>query len=148
MNTTAKKTVTRGRPSTKAKTDSRPTRIPMSGLSKRMHVDKDRIPGFHIAWINDDKDLVYRAKRAGYEHVTVDELPEWGRQDVDSASATDSMVSMKVGADLTAYLMKLPMEYWEEDQEAKVQRNSAVTEDIMKELNSGQDGKYGKVEIS
>lgn len=138
---------TRGRPA-KATQDKRPKRVPLSGAGKRMHVDKDLFPGFHIAWINDKKDLIYRAKRASYEHVTVDELPGWGRPDVDSADPASSLVSMKVDADTTAYLMKLPIEYWEEDKAAQLKRNEARTDDMKKTLNSGQEGTYGKVDIS
>lgn len=143
--TTVKKT--RGRP-VKAHGTERPTRIPMSGSRKRMHVDPDLFPDFHIAWINDNKDLVYRAKRAGYEHVMVDEIPGWGNSDPDSGSPTDSMVSMKVGASMVAYLMKLPIELWEEDQQTKREENEARTSSMKQELNSGKEGTYGQVEIS
>ena len=147
MSNTTTVTKTRGRPA-KAKATSRPTRIPMSGSRKRMHVDPDLFPGYHIAWINDQKDLLYRAKRALYEHVTVNEIPGWGNGDVDSANSTDSLVSMKVGGDVTAYLMKLPIEYWEEDQAAKRAINEAKERDMKKDLNGGQEGTYGKVEFS
>ena len=144
--TTVKKT--RGRP-VKAKAGTkRPTRIPMSGSRKRMHVDADLFPGYHIAWINDQKDLIYRAKRALYENVMADEIPGWGSSDVDAADSASSLVSMKVDNDTTAYLMKLPLEYWEQDQAEKAVLNEARTADMKKDLNSGQEGQYGKVDIS
>jgi hypothetical protein len=147
--TTTKKT--RGRPATKQATHAkeRPTRIPMSGSRKRMHVDEaDLDSNFHYAWINDQKDLIHRAKRAGYEHVTVAELPHWGTPDVDSAGSTSSLVSMKVNADTTSYYMKQPMEYYEEDQAEKDALVDAREADMKKNLNSGNEGTYGKVDFS
>ena len=59
-------TVKRGRP-TKATRTERPKRIPMSGSRKRLHIeDEYKDPNFHYAWINDQKDLLHRAHRAGY----------------------------------------------------------------------------------
>jgi hypothetical protein len=144
--TTVKKT--RGRPAKAKGAASRPTRIPLSGSRKRMHVDPDLFPGYHIAWINDQKDLVFRAKRALYENVTVDEIPGWGSADVDAADSASSLVSMKVDNDTTAYLMKLPMEYWNADQAEKRALNEARTADMKKDLNSGKEGTYGEVDIS
>ena len=147
-NTTTVKT--RGRPSTKVTGAKRPQRIPMSGLRKRMHIDvEDQDPNFHYAWINDQVDLISRAKRAGFEHVTIAEMPQWGTApDVDSASPASSLVSIKVNATTTAYLMKQPMEYYEEDRAAINALVDAREADMKKSLNSGQNGTYGKVEIS
>jgi hypothetical protein len=114
-----------------------------------MHVDEiDKDPNFHYAWINDQKDLIHRAKRAGYEHVMIAEIPSWGMTDVDSADPTGSVISMKVNEKVSAYLMKQPMEYYEEDIAAKRALNEARTADLKKSLNSGQEGTYGNVDIS
>jgi hypothetical protein len=141
---------TRGRPAKKVTTrKERPQRIPMSGSRKRMHIEEeDTDPNFHYAWINDAKDLLYRAKRAGYENVTIEEMPQWGVGDVDSADPASSLVSMKINADTTAYLMKLPMEYYLEDRAAMDALVNAREADMKKELNSGQNGTYGNVDIS
>ena len=148
-NTTTVNTVkSRGRPA-KAKTTKRPTRIPMSGSRKRMHIAaEDQDPNFHYAWINDQRDLLFRAKRGGYEHVTVEEMPQWGIADVDSANAASSLVSMKVNADTTAYLMKLPMEYYLADRAEMEALVEGRESDMKKELNSGNNGTYGDVKIS
>jgi hypothetical protein len=138
----------RGRPP-KVKRTERPTRIPMSGSRKRMHIEvEDKDPNFHYAWINDQKDLIPRAKRAGYEHVSLTEMPSWGAPDVDSSDSTSSMVSMKVNEDTTAYLMKQSIEFYEEDQKSKNDVIDARESGMKQELNSGTDGKYGSVEFS
>lgn len=147
-NTTINKP-TRGRPA-KVKRTERPHRVPMSGSRKRMHIDaEDRDPNFHYAWINDQKDLIYRAKRAGYENVTIEEMPKWGTaSDVDSANPAASVVSMKVDANITAYLMKQPMEYHLEDKAEMAAVVDAREADMKKDLNSGQNGTYGNVDIA
>lgn len=140
----------RGRPaSSEAKRSERPKRIPMSGNRLRMSIeDSDKDPAFHYAWINDQKDLIFRAKRAGYEHVTKAEIPSWGVTDVDSATGADSLVSMSVSkGGVTAYLMKQPIEYHEEDLKAKDAFAKSRVADLTKELNSGKDGTYGDFEI-
>ena len=137
----------RGRPP-KAQRTERPNRIPMSGSRKRMHIDEaDQDPNFHYAWINDVRDLLFRAKRAGFENVTVQEMPNWGISDVDSADPAESIVSMKVGTAITAYLMKQPMEYYLEDRAAMDALVDSREADMKKTLNSGQDGTYGNVDI-
>ena len=146
--TTVKKT--RGRPSNKkASVAKRPTRIPMSGARKRMHIDaEDQDPNFHYAWINDQVDLLHRAKRAGFEHVSLAEIPKWGTPDVDSANPASSVVSIKVNEKTTAYLMKQPMEYYLEDRAEMNALVDAREADMKKNLNSGMNGTYGKVDIN
>ena len=139
----------RGRPTNEAKRAERPKRVPMSGQRLRMSIgEEDKDPAFHYAWINDQKDLIFRAKRAGYEHVLMSEIPSWGTPDVDSAGGTASVISMPVGGKVNAFLMKQPMEYYEEDQQAKAQINQDRIADLMKELNSGKEGTYGDVDVS
>lgn len=144
---TTKTTARRGRPA--ANRTERPTRVPMSGQRLRMEISaEEKDPAFHYAWINDDKDLIFRAKRAGYEHVLTEELPSWGQASVDSANSTDSLVSMPVGQGKVAYLMKQPKEFFEEDMKAHHDMVDAREADLKKELNSGKDGTYGEVVIS
>lgn len=139
-----------GRSTTKTstRTDRKPTRVPMSGSRKRMEIDREDLDArFHYAWISDTKDLIFRAKRAGYENVLTSEIPSWGVADVDTADSSSSVVSMPVGPNVQGYLMKQPMEYYEEDQaelQAVVDRREG---DMKKQLNSGDNGTYGEVKI-
>ena len=149
MNTTTVQK-TRGRSDVKTSRTERPTRIPMSGNRKRMHVDKeDQDPNFHYAWINDQVDLIHRARQAGFVNVTKEEMPKWGTApDPDTAGTASTVVSIRVNADTTAYLMKQPMEYYLEDRAAIDALVDGREADMKKELNSGQNGQYGNVEIS
>ena len=148
-NTITVKQTTRGRPSSKVSRTDRPKRVSMSGARLRMHIEEDeKDPAFHYAWINDQSGLIARAKRAGYEHVQTSEIPSWGTISVDSANSDSSLISMNVGGETIAYLMKIPMEYYEEDRAEMDALVNAREADMKKELNSGQNGTYGKVEFS
>ena len=147
MSTTANKSP-RGRAKTVARAE-RPVRIPMSGSRKRMHIDEEfQDPNYHYAWINDQKDLIFRAKRAGFEHVACDEIPSWGTPDVDSADPTSSFISMPVGHGTSAFYMKQPIEYYEEDRAAMDAVIDGRESDMKKDLNSGEGGTYGGVDIT
>jgi len=149
-NTNTTREIKRGRPSTTetVSTVKRPKRIPMSGSRMKMQLDKDFLDeNFHYAWINDQKGLLYDAKRAGYEHVTTDEIPSWGDRSVDTANATGSVVSMPVGQGVVAFLMKQPMEFHVEDRAEMDDLWQAREADMKKDLNSGTGGRYGSVKI-
>jgi hypothetical protein len=138
---------TKTRGSSKATRAKRPNRIPMSGSRKRMHIpDEYKDSAYHYAWITDRNDLVFRAKRAGYEHVQVAEMPEL-QVDVDQATNPDGLIMMNVGGGDVGYLMKQPMEFYEEDRQAQRELNEARVADIKRDLNSKEDGRYGKVEF-
>lgn len=147
MTNTVKKTV--GRP-VKAKRTERPIRVPMSGGQKRMHIDEEyKDSNYHYAWVNDQKDFIFRSKRAGFVHVETSEIPSWGvTKDVDSAESTANVISMNAGRGVTTYLMKQPMEFYEEDQKTAADEALAREQGMKQQLNSGQDGTYGEVKFS
>lgn len=138
---------TRGRPKTSRA--ERPKRVPMSGSRQRMKVDDEyKDPAFHYAWINDQKDLIHRAKRAGYEHVETSEMPFWGSTDSEASGSTSSIISMNVGKGVTGYLMKQPIEFYNEDRAEMDKVVDDRESDMKKTLNSGKDGTYGEVTIT
>lgn len=65
------------------------------------------IPGYRLYWFNDTPGRIARAKKAGYEHVCTE--------------GTDAPIQRNVGRGegaqngLTAYLMKIPRQWYEED---------------------------------
>jgi hypothetical protein len=150
-NTNTTREIKRGRPATSdtVSTSKRPKRIPMSGSRMKMQLDEEFLDSenYHYAWINDQKGLLYDAKRAGYEHVTTDEIPSWGQRNVDTANANSSVVSMPVGQGVVAFLMKQPMEFHKEDVAEGDKLWQSREADMKKELNSGTEGRYGKVDI-
>jgi hypothetical protein len=112
-------------------------RIPMSLPQQKLAVPE--LPGYHLHWMIGRPDRIAQAERAGYTFVTQDEVDmnTTGLADgTDSSGHTDlgSRVSHVSGTDergeaTRLYLMKLPLEYWEEDQAklAQVNENIAAT---------------------
>ena len=146
MSNTSTETPTRGR-SAKTEVRKRTKRIPMSGSRMRMHIEEsEKDPNFHYAWINDTGGLLQRAQMAGYEHCTRAEFPSWGERGVDSSDGTGTVVSQDVGNGVIAYLMKQPMEYYEEDRRELDGMADAREADLKKLLDSG-NGTYGKIDI-
>jgi hypothetical protein len=67
------------------------------------------IPGFRLYWFNDTPGRVDRAKEAGYEHV----------RDPETSSPVKRNVGRgENGAGLQSFLMKIPEEWYREDQAA------------------------------
>ena len=121
-------------------------RIPVSGNRNVMTV-MDRDPNFAYRWVNDNSDgRIDRFKLGGWELVekkghTV------GDRDVNTSTGATSLVTKMVGKDVTAYLMRINMELYEEDQAAKMAAILESEEDMKRQLNSGKDGTYGSVKM-
>ena len=146
--TNTTKPAAQGRSAVKPTRAQRPKRVSMSGSRKRMHIPEEyQDPEFHYAWISDQGDLLFRAKRAGYEHVSGSEMPMMVF-DVDAGSDGTGPIHANGGKGVTQYLLKQPMEFHKEDLDEQREINRARIADIKKDLNSGKDGTYGKVEIS
>ena len=118
-------------------------KIPLCDCPDKGHkkcVDETHL---HTCYVNDYN--VERYKQAGYEFwykgATI------GDKRVDSAPGmTDSIVSINAGNGLTAFLMVVPQQWYEEDMGA-MERQVAEKESIMKRQIHAQ-GNYGKVEIT
>lgn len=120
----------------------RPQRTPIHGLRDKLSV-KGQEPGFHYVWVNDYNTDSY--EQGGYEFVT--HAVQVGDKHIESSKVSSGRVSMPVGNGITGFLMRIPQEYYEEDQ-AELQNDISEKESAMKQdLNSGQDGRYGKFEL-
>jgi len=126
---------------------SRPKRVPISGARPKMEVPKEALdPNYFYYWFNDVNNDIYHAKQAGFVHVQVDEVP-LSNFGVDTSNSGSSDVSMRVGQGVTAFLMKQPKEFRDEDVAAYNARVDESESALKEKLNSGQDGQYGKVTI-
>lgn len=104
--------------------------------------DQDK---FHYHWINDIGDRLYQRFKEGYDFVQKGGLSA-GDITVESARGTDSLLKKGVGMGVTAYLMKIPIELYEEYQSEKRAR---VAEGIEEIKSSGkQSGHYGDIKVS
>lgn len=121
------------------------TRIPMSMPLQKLQVPD--IPGYHLHWMNGTPARIAQALKGGYTFVDPEEADVVNTGLADSANAsgnTDmgSRVSIVAGGgagedgkEQRLYLMKLPLELWEEDQRALESRNEQVAASI----RGGQD---------
>lgn len=109
------------------------------------------IPGYHLHWFQGTPQRIARAQEAGYEFVKKDEVSINSRL-LGSDTAEDGNTDMgsnvsivdgnAVGSDNQAirmYLMKLPEEIWQQDQELMTGRNSRL-EGVRQGLLSGLTG--------
>lgn len=129
----------------KNRPDRSKIRIPVGGRRDILTVaDKD--PNYKYTFVDDER--VDRFQRGGYDLVyKAADGTAVGDRDIDKSKGTSSVVTVPGGQGKTLYLMRIPMEWYEEDMAAKHKRINESEEDIRRTLNSGQNGTYGKVEI-
>lgn len=120
----------------------RPKRQPINGYRDLLSV-QGKEEGFHYCWVNEDK--VPRYEQGWYEFVTHDVII--GDKRVNTAAQLGGKVSLAVGNQMTAYLMRIPNEYYDEDMKAQSDMVDEVESSMKAKLNSGADGQYGSVEI-
>lgn len=145
---TTKKAVsktTRGRSTRSNARTNRPNRVPVSGRRDILTVvGKDE--SFHYHWVKeDDKAQIERFLAGGYDFVTSNDL-EIGEDSIDQGTVADSRIQLSSGKE-TLYLMRIPMEWYEEDHakhKAKVDEREAG---LKRSLNSGENGTYGKTDF-
>jgi hypothetical protein len=136
----------------KTKESNRPKRVPISGSREVLTVRgaEELEKEFHLCWVNDY--LVEKFKLAGYEFIYWNELTEENTQvgdvRINADSPMESRVSKSVGNGVTGFLMKLPLEYWEEDQAEKAKRSKETEQAMRKSFIENDNGRYGNVQIA
>lgn len=118
----------------------RKQRTPVSGARNILTVaQKD--PNYEYRWVLDSPGRLDVFRDAGYEVVT--DNPEVGDETVDRGSQLGSAVTMVRGTS-TLVLMRIPKEWYDEDQLAKQEELDAL-EATMRAPTAGD---YGKVDIN
>ena len=117
-------------------TASRPKRTPLGARNRLTFGEQD--PNYVYRVINDQDDRLKAAQEAGYEFVSGD--GELGDKRVAEGGKIDSRISKPVGNGVRGFLMRIPREFYEEDQKAKAERIDA-TERAMKPNKA--KGEYG-----
>lgn len=98
--------------------------------SPRQKLSVRPIEGFHLHWVNDSPGRVEEAQEGGYEFVGEEEIAVAG-QAKQSNSDLGTRVKRLVGRGedgnaLFAYLMKIPIDWYEQDQKVIQDRVDAV----------------------
>lgn len=127
-----------------ARTNTRPKRTPV-GTRNRLSVS-NQDPNYVYRIVNDLDDRVAQLENNGWEFVPTSET-KVGDSRVDNASALGSKASVSVGQGVKAFVMRIPKEYYQEDQAYKQAQVDAV-EQTMKQ-DAKRAGDYGAgIELS
>ena len=128
-----------------SRSSERPRRTPV-GQRNKISV-RDRDPNYHYRLVSvnleADPDRLEDFKAAGYEIVPADKAGPIGDKQVDKPSAVGSAGLISVGQGTKQVLMRIPKDWYQDDQKVKQAEIEATEQQSQK---SGAD--YGKVEIS
>lgn len=122
----------------------RPDRVPLHDQPRDLLTVKHKKEGMVYRWFNDVENRVEKAKRAGWEIVTNEDLRIGERSVDESTHSGTGPISKKVGLGVVAYLMQIPQEYYEEDQASK---QAEITEKEATMRSDALSERYGKLEI-
>lgn len=113
---------------------ARPARRPFGA-----HVQKLSYPpreGFHRHWFNDTPGRIQRAQEAGYTHV----------QSTDGKNVSRVVGVAEAGGGLTAFLMEIPLDFYNEDQALKNAKRDEIDQQLKRgrigDVAPGKDGAY------
>lgn len=101
-------------------------------------------PGYVYRIVNDTPGRVADLKSRGYELATGDETFS---STLDEATTIGSVKSKHVGGGVNAVLMRIPQEWYDEDQKMKQEHIDKI-EQKTKSAASDIKGGYGKVDIT
>lgn len=122
--------------------ESRPKRVPINGGRDILTV-KGIPEDLHPCWVNDYN--VERYLEAGYSFWNGKAIV--GDNKVDNASSlTDSVISKAVGNNVTAFVMVIPKELYDEDQKAMAQEIKEKEAILFRQQKQGE-GRYGDIKV-
>lgn len=122
------------------RTERMPKRIPVSGNRDVLTVD-GKEEGFEYRWVLSLEGRIEKFKKGGWEVVTHEVSVGDARAATPSALGTP--VEAISGGDRKLILMRIPEQYYKEDQDAKEAGIRAIEESMGKNV----DGSYGSIKI-
>ena len=123
---------------------ARPQRAPL-GKRDRLSI-KNKEDGFVYRIVNDVDDRVELLKGNGYEVCTVEQVGAIGNKRVDNTSSIGSTAHFSVGQGTKAVVMRIPKDWYDEDQRAKQTEIDAIEATMKSDARRAAD--YGKLEVS
>lgn len=130
-------------------TRERPARRQRTPIGTGNVLVAEQRPGYVRRFVNDTNGRVERFIAAGYEpvHSASADLSN-GR--MKPSSMGDSVIRKPVGGGISAVLMEIPEEFYEEDQAAKQRDVDRIEASLQPRIPAGQtssEGQYGHVQI-
>lgn len=127
-------------------TRQRPQRTPINGRNILTVLGKD--PDFVYRIVNNVGDRIEMFKEAGYELVPAKDV-KVGERRVDSASPEGSFAQVSVDSQGTkAFVMRIPKEWYQEDQKLKQANVDELEKSIKNEALSKNELRSGSLEIT
>lgn len=126
---------------TRSTRKQRPQRTPV-GIRGRLNV-RNKDPNYEYRVVNDENGRVHTFEDAGYE-VVQGGNESIGDSRLNQPSAEGSVVQAHVGNGVKGVLMRIPKDWYNEDQHAK----RVFIDEKERTITNKQDGGYGRVETS
>ena len=120
----------------------RPQRTPIG--QRNILTVKGKDPSYVYRIVNDTDDRITQFKEAGYE-IVPDQAVSVGDKRVNAAASIGSGKQLSVGQGTKAYVMRIPRDWYEEDQASKLSQVAAVEQATREKA---LDGTYGELKLS
>ncbi len=100
-------------------------------------------PNYVYRVVNDEGDRIEQFKAAGYDVCSAADHTVGDRR-INAPSAEGSVAQASVGGGMKAVVMRIPKDWYEEDQQAKIKDIAAVEASTQ---SDALNGNYGKIDI-
>lgn len=124
----------------KSKAVNRPKRTPLGARNRLSFGNQD--PNYTYRVINDVDDRLKLAQEAGYEFVHGSD--KLGDERAAEGGAIDTRVSKPVGNGVRGFLMRIPKEFYNEDQATKMKAVEETEKAMAPAKKRDIDGAYGE----
>lgn len=131
------------------------TKIRTSIFDRRDRLAFHKDPKFYRVWINDVRNEIQEYLDSGFTFVSEDE--RWGRVNakaIDAGSPLDSRAAVNVGRaggqeNVTAYLMQIPIDEWEELRRPMIEAAQAPTKEVLAQAEAlkRNENFYGSIDL-
>jgi len=116
---------------------ARPKRTPLAARNRLAIKNKE--DGFVYRIVNDTDDRVEFLKEQGYELCTKEQIGAVGDKRVDNTASLGSVAHFSVGQGTKAVVMRIPQDWYQEDQAVKQQDVDAIEATMKQEAKNAGD---------
>lgn len=126
---------------------SRPKRVPVFEANRnKINVKGLDHENFMNRWVNDTDDRLQIFLDGGWNFVDKSGGIEVGDGDVEATKGLGTALCRNMGRGVTAYLMRIPMNLWLEDQARKREEQITVHKELLKK-SAEKAGDYGSIKV-